>query len=96
MKSRKGENENAKGEEGIKKRKNFKVFACVSLHIHSPRCSPPTPPSDYVRKLDKYANKDENYIANNKMSQPITLEWWKIYFKSCIDNKEEQKNNPQS
>lgn len=71
MKSRKGEKENAKRKEGIRKRKNFRVFACVWLHIHFPRCSPPT--SDYVLKLDKYANKDENHIANNKMSQPITL-----------------------
>lgn len=95
MKSRRGEKENAKGEEGIWNKMNFRVFACVSLHIHSPRCSPPTPLSDYVLKLNKYANKDENYIANNKMSQPITLEWWKIYFKSFVDNKEEQKDNPQ-
>ncbi len=95
MKSSRREKGNAKGKEGIKKRNNFRVFACVSLHIHSPRCSPPTPPSDYVLKLDKYANKDENYIANNKMSQPITLEWWKNYFKSSIDNKEEKKDNPQ-
>jgi hypothetical protein len=29
------------------------------------------------------------------MSQPITLEWWKNYFKSSIDNKEEKKDNPQ-
>jgi len=29
MKSRKGEKENAKRKEGIRKRKNFRVFACV-------------------------------------------------------------------